>query len=206
MNVAILDYGAGNVGSLVNMLTRKCDCKCTLSGAETESLSDASHWILPGVGHFGYAAQALKQSGLDAMIHSFVQEGGRLLGICLGAQLLMDFSEEGQAVGLGLIQGKVERFQPETLARGERIPHMGWSDVEVESRSLLERMKPKSRFYFVHSYHMTPMNEQDILMRANFSGGFTAAIRKGGVTGVQFHPEKSHHFGIEFLRAWLEGA
>ena len=205
MHVAILDFGAGNVGSLGNMLARKCDCSSSVESAGSAGLAKATHWILPGVGHFGYAAEQIRSRGWDALIHSFVRDGGKLLGICLGAQLLMDFSEEGEAQGLGLIPGKVKRFQHADLSKGERIPHMGWSDVEVLHEPLREMMKPASRFYFVHAYHMNPLNQEDVLMKAGFAGGFTSAVRHGNVTGVQFHPEKSHHFGIEFLKAWLSG-
>ena len=206
IKVAILDYGTGNVGSLANMLTRKCGCVCSVEAADSLDLELASHWVLPGVGHFGYAASKLKECRLDELIQPFLDSGGRLLGICLGAQLLLDYSGEGDAQGLGLIPGTVERFRQNELLDGERIPNMGWSDVEVLHEPLRERIKPASRYYFVHSYHMNPLNQEDVLMKAEFAGGFAAAVRHGNVTGVQFHPEKSHHFGIEFLRAWLSGA
>ena len=206
MKVAILDYGTGNVGSLGNMLTRKCGCACSVEAAGSPGLEGATHWILPGVGHFGYAASKLRECGLDELVRSFLDSGGRLLGICLGAQLLLEYSEEGEAHGLGLIPGTVERFKQKDLRDGERIPHMGWADVKVNDALLLERMRPSSRFYFVHSYRMKPEKQTHELMRADFSGGFSAAVRKDNVTGVQFHPEKSHQFGIQFLQAWLEGA
>ena len=120
--------------------------------------------------------------------------------------MILDYSEEGEAQGLGLIPGTVERFRQEDLGDGERIPHMGWADVKVNDALLLDRMRPSSRFYFVHAYCMKPEQQAHELMRADFAGGFSAAVRKDNVTGVQFHPEKSHQFGIQFLQAWLEGA
>ena len=203
MEVAIIDYGAGNVGSLVNMLTRKCDCSCRVESAESGLHLNATHCILPGVGHFGFAAGQLRNQGVDVRLRSFVEEGGHLLGICLGAQLLLDSSEEGHAEGLGFIPGHVRKFQNGQLRRGERIPNMGWSDVEPTGRKLLMDGGESMRFYFVHSYHMVPRDEDDVYMTADFAGGFTAAVKRGNVTGVQFHPEKSHAFGIAFLKSWL---
>lgn len=203
MQVDIIDYGAGNVGSLVNMLNRKCDCSCRVESVENGLHLNATHCILPGVGHFGFAAGQLRSLGIDVRLRSFVEEGGHLLGICLGAQLLLDSSEEGHAEGLGFIPGQVRKFQNGHLRGGERIPHMGWSDVEPTGRVLTMEGDESKRFYFVHSYHMVPRNQDDVYMTADFAGGFTAAVKRGNVTGVQFHPEKSHAYGIAFLKSWL---
>ena len=145
----------------------------------------------------------MRDQGIDVRLRSFVEEGGHLLGICLGAQLLLDSSEEGHAEGLGFIPGQVRKFQNGQLRRGERIPHMGWSDVDLGGRKLLREGDESKRFYFVHSYHMVPRDQDDVYMTADFAGGFTAAVKRGNVTGVQFHPEKSHAYGIAFLKSWL---
>jgi len=115
MQVAIIDYGAGNIGSLVNMLSRKCNCSCIVESPETGLQLNTTHCILPGVGHFGFASNQLRQNGIDARLKSFLQRGGHLLGICLGAQLLLDYSEEGDASGLGFIPGRVEKFRSKKL-------------------------------------------------------------------------------------------
>lgn len=206
MHVAIIDYGAGNVASLVNMLQRKCDCSCSVESGESGLKLEATHCILPGVGHFAYAAEQIRHQGIDSRVKTFVENGGCLLGICLGAQLLLDSSDEGDAKGLGLIPGAVRKFQIEQLGRGERIPHMGWSEAQISGRKMGVAGENPKRFYFVHSYHMVPEKQEDIYMTADFAGGFTAAVKRGNVTGVQFHPEKSHAFGIAFLKSWLSGS
>lgn len=203
MTVAIVNYGVGNVGSLKNMLTRKCGVQCQIFDGTAEMAEDVSHCILPGVGHFGFAAEQLRERGIVEKLQSFVDRGGRLLGICLGAQLLLDRSEEGHADGLGFIPGKVVKFKDDQLAPGERIPNMGWSETQYSGAFEAAWSMGESRFYFVHSYHMVPRDEENIFMTAGFGGGFTAAVRRGNVTGVQFHPEKSHTYGISFLKSWL---
>ena len=203
MQVAIIDYGAGNVGSLVNMLSRKCNCSCIVESPETRLQLDTTHCILPGVGHFGFAINQLRQKGIDTRLKSFLERGGHLLGICLGAQLLLDYSEEGDAFGLGFIPGRVEKFKAENIGHGERIPHMGWSEVQLKQNVAQMTFEEVMRFYFVHSYHMVPEQQADVFMTAEFGNGFTAAIKRSNITGVQFHPEKSHAFGISFLKYWL---
>lgn len=204
-NVFLMDYGAGNLGSLRNMLVRKCNVKCEIL-KEPESLPQEGKIILPGVGHFGFASKALLESGWALKLRDEARAGRMILGICLGAQLLLERSEEGEGEGLSLIPGEVVRFQPLELRDGERVPHMGWSDVSVMDEQLQNAMAVDSRFYFVHSFFMKPELPEHVLMHAGFAGGFCSAIRKDNVTGVQFHPEKSHQFGIAFLKAWLAGS
>jgi len=203
MTVAIINYGVGNVGSLVNMLERKCGAQCEIFEGGGILNEGITHCILPGVGHFGFAAEELRKSGLHSQLKSFLETGGQLLGICLGAQLLLESSEEGDADGLGFISGHVKKFHEGHLSQGECIPHMGWSDVQLVGRKSDMKGDNSMRFYFVHSYHMVPQDRNDVFMTADFAGGFTAAVKRGNVTGVQFHPEKSHAFGIAFLKSWL---
>jgi len=206
MTVAIINYGVGNVGSLVNMLERKCGVHCEVVDGGAALKKGISHCILPGVGHFGFAAEELRTRRVQNQLDAFLKTGGHLLGICLGAQLLLEFSEEGDACGLGFISGQVRKFQKGQLNEGERVPHMGWCEVALR-RKLAEREETDTkRFYFVHSYHMVPEKQEDVYMTADFAGGFTAAVKRGNVTGVQFHPEKSHAFGIAFLKSWLSGS
>ena len=203
--VFIVDYGAGNLGSLRNMLMRKCGVNCEIL-KEPEALSQEGKIILPGVGHFGFASKALLDSGWAQKLRKGAQEGRVILGICLGAQLLLESSEEGEGEGLSLIPGEVARFKSSQLRDGERVPHMGWSDVSVMDEQLQNAMATDSRFYFVHSFYLKPNLPEHVLMNSEFANGFCSAIRKDNVTGVQFHPEKSHHFGIAFLKAWLAGS
>ncbi|MDA9863790.1 imidazole glycerol phosphate synthase subunit HisH [Flavobacteriales bacterium] len=203
--VFIVDYGAGNLGSLRNMLMRKCGVNCEIL-REPEALTQEGKIILPGVGHFGFASKALLDSGWAQKLRKDAQEGRVILGICLGAQLLLERSEEGEGEGLSLIPGEVARFKSSQLRDGERVPHMGWSDVSVMDEQLQNAMATDSRFYFVHSFHLKPNLPEHVLMNSEFANGFCSAIRKDNVTGVQFHPEKSHHFGIAFLKAWLAGS
>ena len=203
--VFIVDYGAGNLGSLRNMLMRKCGVNCEIL-REPEALTQEGKIILPGVGHFGFASKALLDSGWAQKLRKDAQEGRVILGICLGAQLLLERSEEGEGEGLSLIPGEVARFKSSQLRDGERVPHMGWSDVSVMDEQLQNAMATDSRFYFVHSFYLKPNLPEHVLMNSEFANGFCSAIRKDNVTGVQFHPEKSHHFGIAFLKAWLAGS
>ena len=203
--VFIVDYGAGNLGSLRNMLMRKCGVNCEIL-REPEALTQEGKIILPGVGHFGFASKALLDSGWAQKLRKDAQEGRVILGICLGAQLLLERSEEGEGEGLSLIPGEVARFKLSQLRDGERVPHMGWSDVSVMDEQLQNAMATDSRFYFVHSFYLKPNLPEHVLMNSEFANGFCSAIRKDNVTGVQFHPEKSHHFGIAFLKAWLAGS
>lgn len=202
--VFIVDYGAGNLGSLQNMLIRKCDVDCTIV-TDPLLLPEKGDVTPPGVGHFGFAAQSLADSGWVIKLREFADNGRKLLGICLGAQLLFESSEEGEGEGIAIIPGKVRRFAAASIENGERIPHMGWSNVTVTDKNLEDMLIEDSRFYFVHSYYMQPDFEGHVLMRTDFGGGFCSAVRNKTVTGVQFHPEKSHQFGISFLKAWLTG-
>ena len=203
--VFIVDFGAGNLGSLRNMLVRKCGVHCEILNRPA-ALPQEGRIILPGVGHFGYASKVLLESGWAEKLRKEAQTGRMMLGICLGAQLLLERSEEGDGEGLSLIPGEVLRFQSSQLRDGERVPHMGWSDVTVLDEQLQNAMATDPRFYFVHSCYMKPQLPEHFLMHAGFAHGFCCAIRKENVTGVQFHPEKSHQFGIAFLKAWLAGS
>lgn len=196
MVIGLVDYGLGNLGSVVNMFKRV--------GAETvrvqtpAEVSSVEKLLLPGVGAFDAGARRLQETGLDVALRSFAAAGRPLLGICLGMQLLFDGSDEGGLAGLGLIPGRSQRF-PE--APGLRVPHMGWN-FATPSRPdpLLANLPPESRFYFVHSYHVVPTNPEHILATSQYGGQFTSVVRSGNVMGTQFHPEKSHTFGMTIMR------
>ena len=169
-----------------------------------EDLRSCDRVIIPGVGAFGKAVENLRRDGMDEAIRA-ERERRELpvLGICLGMQLLADASEEGGNFrGLGLISGRVVRLQ-RTEAR-ERVPHMGWNDIEIVARHpLLKGLGTGTNFYFVHSYHFCSANEENVLAFTAYCGRFASVVAQGDVMGVQFHPEKSQKAGFQLLRTFL---
>ena len=194
--IAILDYGIGNLGSISNMLKVIGEkSKITNEPAIVES-SDGI--ILPGVGAFDAGMSKLIETGLSQIITDEANKGKPILGICLGMQLLGQKSEEGHLPGLSLIpfQCKKFRFQDETL----KIPHMGWDVVEFQKKHpILEKLSGHQRYYFVHSYYAVCDSHENILMTCDYGYEFAAAVVKDNIIGVQFHPEKSHDFGLALL-------
>lgn len=204
MTIAIIDYGVGNLGSIQNMLNKL--------GAQSEITNDvsaiesATMIVLPGVGSFDAGITQLNQSGLrDTLDLAVLQRRVPVVGICLGMQLMTNGSEEGKMPGLGWVPAKTIRFVP---APNEilKIPHMGWNIVAQSKRStFIDLLDAESRFYFVHSYHVNCLDRQDVLFTAQYgSVQFDAAFERGNILGFQFHPEKSHRFGMSLLRNFLE--
>lgn len=198
MTVSLVSYGLGNLGSVANILRR--------IGVETRIVSTpadilaSDRLLLPGVGAFDTGATLLQAEGRADAIRDFAATGRPLLGICLGMQLLADSSEEGQAGGLGLIPGRSVRFpDSESL----RVPHMGWNTIRpTRSDSLLAGLPDDSRVYFVHSYHVVPVRDADVLATTDYGGAFVSMVRSENVMGAQFHPEKSHAFGMALLKGF----
>ena len=194
MNV-IIDYKVGNLHNLRNALD--------FSGVENQlvshadELKEADRILLPGVGAFGPAMEHLRNSGMLESLQEKVQAGTPLLGICVGAQLLMDESEEnGSRVGLGWIPGKVKRFQHEL-----KIPQIGWNQVSQQKKDpLFQDVLDEMHFYFVHSYHLRPENSGHVLGLSNYGYDFASVVRKDNLWGVQFHPEKSQNSGLQLLK------
>jgi imidazole glycerol-phosphate synthase subunit HisH len=201
--LTIVDYGVGNLASIKNML-KKLGCDALISSNESEILS-ADKLILPGVGAFDTCANKLKDSGLLSVLNKkALEEKIPLLGICVGCQLLMEKSEEGTQPGLGWIKGEVKKFDQQQMSDDLKIPHMDWTDVELNKPSLLfKNMYEEPRFYFVHSYYPSPINSDDVLMYANYGYKFAAAVEHENIMGVQFHPEKSHKFGMKLLENFV---
>ena len=169
---------------------------------DPDSIRDADRLILPGVGAFGDAMANLRKRGLDRAIGDAVNAGKPLLGLCLGLQLLFTESEEfGSHQGLDLIPGRVRRFEEPGL----RVPHVGWNQIE-EGRPdpLLQGIPDGSYFYFVHSFFFSANDTADILSITTYEIEFTSAIEKGNIVGVQFHPEKSHKFGMRLLKNFVD--
>jgi glutamine amidotransferase len=201
--LVIVDYGVGNLASIKNML-KKVGCDALISSNRSEILS-ADKLILPGVGAFDTCASKLKESGLLSVLNKkALEEKIPLLGICVGCQLLMEKSEEGKEQGLGWIKGEVKKFDQQQMTDDLKIPHMGWTDVELNKPSLLfKNMYEEPRFYFVHSYYPAPINSDDVLMYADHGYKFAAAVEHENIMGVQFHPEKSHKFGMKLLENFV---
>ena len=194
--IAILDYGLGNLGSISNML-KVVGEKSTIT-ASGDDIRRADGVILPGVGAFDAGMQKLHASGLADSIRKYAASERPILGICLGMQLLGRKSEEGAMEGLGLIPFECVRFRFRDGAL--KIPHMGWDVVELRQRHpLVEGLSGTQRYYFVHSYHAVCDKEENVLMTCSYGYEFAAAVVKGKVMGVQFHPEKSHDFGLALL-------
>lgn len=198
--ITIIDYGVGNVASVANML-KKAGFESRLSG-DPDDVSNSPKLILPGVGAFDRAAGILRESGLREALVAAVERGSAVLGVCLGMQLLLDGSEEGASVeaGVGLIPGRVRRFPIAVEQAGLKVPHMGWNTVaRVGSSDVLPSFRNGDRFYFVHSYYADPLQSTDQLAVSHHGIDFASMIRRGNVTGVQFHPEKSHRTGMALL-------
>lgn len=196
MSVSIIGYGLGNTGSVLNMFKRiGTEARIITTPGEVE-VSDRV--LLPGIGSFDHGMSRLSELGFDEALKEFAATGKPFLGICLGMQLLLDSSEEGERPGLGLIPGGSRRFDEST---GVRIPHMGWSAI-TPSRSdpLIVGAETGSRFYFVHSYCVVPDRAEDTLATSDYGVQFTSMVRSGNVMGAQFHPEKSHTFGMTVLK------
>lgn len=201
--ITIINYNAGNIKSIQNMLKRIGAKSCI--SADAKEIEQAEKLILPGVGHFDYGMRNLQESGLIGVLNKkVVVDKVPLLGICLGAQLLGNKSEEGIIPGLGWIDMEVVKFDENKLPKNLKIPHMSWNEIVIKKQSeLLAGLNNESRFYFVHSYHMKCNDENDVLANTNYGYEFTSAVEKDNIYGVQFHPEKSHKFGMRLLENFV---
>ena len=201
--IAIIDYNIGNIKAVANMLERLgVRCKIT---ANIDDIEQAEKIILPGNGSFDACMNNLHASGLVPVLEKRVVNGDTpLLGICVGAQMLGTMSEEGSKPGLGWIDMKVLKFPS---VAGLRVPHMGWNQVKTVGHKnyLTQDMEQDSRFYFVHSYYMSPVNPENILLNTDYGISFASGVAKRNISGVQFHPEKSHRFGKQLLSNFVKG-
>lgn len=202
--ITIVDIKAGNLGSITNMLSRiGVASRITTDPSE---IAKSTKLILPGVGAFNMGMENL--SSLDvipALTEAVRERQVPVLGICVGMQIMSEYGEEGDAEGLGWIRAKCVRFKfDQSSPRGLKIPHMGWEYVHCQKPDVLPFDTEAQRYYFVHSYHVRCDDSADVWMSADYGGQFTAAVAKGNILGVQFHPEKSHKYGLSLLKAFAE--
>lgn len=201
--IAIVDYGLGNVQAFLNVYKRLNVAAERVS--TPEQLAVASRIILPGVGAFDHAMERLNRSGMREVLDDLVTNRGvPVLGVCVGMQILAQSSDEGQLSGLAWIDGRVRGFGP---SEGSMLPlpHMGWNDVHATTGNrLFKNLEQHAKFYFLHSYYFECAQPSDVAAITSYGMEFSAAVSTGNIYGVQFHPEKSHHFGIRLLNNFAE--
>jgi len=200
--IVIVDYACGNIASVLNMI-RKAGGDAIVSDSH-EVIKQATKLILPGVGAYDHGMSHLHAKQLPAILQDRAAAGVPLLGICLGMQLLAQGSEEGKIPGLGLIDAKFKRFAFEADST-MRVPHVGWNTVQIQkSNPLIADNEEEKRYYFVHSYYAACADESDILAMTEYGQHFPSAYSNENVYGVQFHPEKSHRFGLSLIKQFLK--
>ncbi len=201
--IVVVDYGMGNVASVLNM-GRKAGGDMRLSG-DPAVVAAADKLILPGVGAFDRGMENLHRLGLvEAMNQAVFERKAPMLGVCLGAQLFTRGSEEGRSPGLGWIDADTIRFRCDCAGSALKVPHMGWNHVEpAKDDAMLNGLPEDPRFYFVHSFHLACNDPSDVLLWATHGVRFPAGIRRGNIWGMQFHPEKSHRFGLALMRNFV---
>jgi glutamine amidotransferase len=205
MKIGVIDIELGNIGSVLNIVER-VNGKAFLV-TNPNDLKKYDKLVLPGVGAFDKAVTALLDNDwIDALNNRVIIEKTPFLGICLGMQLLTRKSEEGRQPGFGWIAADTVRFDERRTEGGKlKIPHMGWNLVDVKKNSdLFDELDSEQRFYFVHSYHVLCDNQEDVLATTSHGYEFVSAIEHENIVGVQFHPEKSHRFGIQLFRNFLK--
>ena len=201
--ISIINYGLGNLGSIKNMC-KWVGVECEIISSKSE-IEQANKILLPGVGAFDKAMSNISDLGIKEVLdEKALEDKIPILGICLGMQLLTEKSEEGNFEGLGWIPGETVKFKfPDNKVK---VPHMGWNIVNIKSdQKIVKDLGEEPRFYFVHSYYVKVQNEENKLLETNYGGIiFDSAIHKNNIYGAQFHPEKSHKFGMQLLKNFAE--
>lgn len=202
--ITIIDYGLGNIRAFVNVYERLNIPVAVASSAE--DLKGTTRIILPGVGAFDHAMDLLNRSGMRETLDRLVLDNRLpILGVCVGMQIMARSSEEGELPGLGWIDGTVRKLPVTTLSSQTRLPHMGWNTIDPETDNpLLVNLNGESCFYFLHSYYFYCNSGNDMVATTKYGIQFTSMISAKNISGVQFHPEKSHQWGIRLLRNFAE--
>jgi glutamine amidotransferase len=197
--ISIIDYQAGNLTSVKRALNH-LGVPCIVTDKPSEILS-SERVVFPGVGAAGAAMKVIRSLGLDRVIHEVVNQGIPFLGICLGAQIILDESEEDDTVCLGVISGTTKKF----IDMGLKIPHMGWNNISVvREHPVLKNIDPRTQFYFVHSYYPRPTKREEIIATTDYGIEFPSVIGEGNVFATQFHPEKSGPHGLQILKNFID--
>lgn len=203
--ICIVDYGVGNIQAFLNLFkrvgveARRADTPGKLSGAD--------RLILPGVGHFDHAMQRLNTSGMRPKLEKLVfGEQVPVMGICVGMQMLARGSDEGKLPGLNWVPGRVRSFLNRQESAALPMPHMGWNDLQpsTHSKLLAKGFEHSAQFYFLHSFYFDAEDKDDVAAKASYGLDFDAVVSRGHIHGVQFHPEKSHHWGEQLLKNFVE--
>ncbi len=201
--ITIIDYGIGNLGSILNML-KKIRVKAEIT-SEISDIEKAEKLILPGVGSFDTGMQNLKERKfIPVLEEKVIGQKTPILGICLGMQLFSLKSQEGELPGLGWINAEVVKFDFSITQEKFNVPHMGWNTVDFNSAEVGWDIDVNSRYYFVHSYYIRCNDDSDILGTTVYGHEFVSSFKKKNIMGVQFHPEKSHKFGMQLLKNFAE--
>jgi imidazole glycerol-phosphate synthase subunit HisH len=197
--IVIVNYGMGNLRSVQKAFER-INLKVIIS-SDFHEIKNASHLVLPGVGHFAQGMENLKKLGLVEVLNEAVIKNKKpILGICLGMQLMTKFSDEGNVAGLGWIDAKTEHFN----ITSNKIPHMGWNNLKaIKNSRFLKDLNEEDFFYFVHSYKVVCSNSHDVLTVTNYGIDFHSSFEIENIIGVQFHPEKSHQEGLQLLKNFI---
>jgi glutamine amidotransferase len=203
--ICIVDYGVGNIQAFLNLLKR---LGVAARRADTpDALSDAMRLVLPGVGHFDHAMQRLNDSGMRQKLEDMVLGTEvPVIGICVGMQMLAQGSDEGTLPGLNWLPGRVRAFASQPQSAALPMPHMGWNELQPRAHSKLfsKGFEDGAQFYFLHSYFFDAANKADVAATASYGIDFDAVVSRGHIHGVQCHPEKSHHWGEQLLKNFVE--
>lgn len=204
--IAVIDCNTGNTGSVANMI--KKIGRTAVITSNPDVLRRAECLVLPGVGTFDSGMEGIREHHLLETLNQRVKvDKVPFLGICLGMQLLTEKSEEGDLPGLGWVSGVTRRFDFGPGEKGLPVPHMGWNSISVKDHTCHSaHFEEDTRFYFVHSYHVECTDRTDVFATSHYGYDFASIIRRDNILGVQFHPEKSHQYGMRFLKDFFSGA
>jgi imidazole glycerol-phosphate synthase subunit HisH len=201
--ITLINYGSGNIQAIINIYKL---LNIPIKVAQTaQELAGAEKIILPGVGSFDWSISRLESSGMRSSLDNLVLNNGcPILGICVGMQMMANRSEEGILPGLGWFDAEVRHFNETDVHQKFNCPHMGWNDVLLIEKDTLFKKLDFPRFYFLHSYYFTIEDSTQVLSTTNYHGDFISAVKNGKIFGVQFHPEKSHRWGVQLLQNFAE--